>query len=241
MTGEWMAQSLMTDDAMVAVLSGIALGLGMLLSVGPRTLLLIRFGATTRHCWWAAGSGYLSDVVIFLGAMLTIDAVLQAAPEVANMLEVLGIGFLVWCGLRALSGRGEHPLGGTAQLAEQSAGASVMQMLSVSWLNPLVYLEVGLVAGSVSLGFDGTAKAAFGAGYLGAAAAKYFAWTIIGRQFRAWPRPAGWVGRFNTLSALMLFAVAATMAWHGVATGLTDGTVSAGDLSLVSVTSGGDG
>lgn len=221
---------------LVAMTSGMIVGLGMVFSVGPRTLLLIRLGATSRHRWWVATTGFFSDVVIFLVAVLSIGAALQMAPQAAVALQSLGIGFLVWCGLRALRGGGRQALG-TAGPVQISRRRSVLQMLSVTWLNPLVYFEVYLVAGSLSLAFDGSAKCFFAAGYLVASALKFYGWTVVGRQMaQVMMTPTG-LGRFNTASAVMLFVVAGTLAWNGLATGYADTAV--GETSLTTGPSGG--
>lgn len=87
-------------------------------------------------------------------------------------------------------------------------------MLCVTWLNPLVYLEVGLVAGSVSLGFDSGAKASFAGGLLVASAIKFYGWTALGHALSVWLRIADRMAWFNLTSGSVLMLMAAALGRH---------------------------
>lgn len=208
---------MLTDPTAIAMVTGFVIGLGLMLSVGPQNLQLIRAGATRRHGFWTATSGFLSEIVIVVATITWLGAALDRAPESVFVLQALGVCFLVWCGARTLIRRrqGAEGLGVGAGL--RSLRGSVAAMLCVTWLNPLVYLEVGLVAGSVSLGLDSGTKLSFAIGLLTASAIKFYGWTALGAILSAWLCRADRMTWFNLMSGSVLILMAAAVGWHGMA------------------------
>ena len=205
---------MLTGPATLAMVTGFVIGLGLILSIGPQNLQLIRAGATQRHGLVTATSGFLSEIVIVLATITWLGAALDRAPQSAIVLQGLGAGFLVWCGTRTLIHRRQgtgHPGHGGRPL---SLRGSVAAMLWVTWLNPLVYLEIGLVAGSVSLGFDAGTKASFAAGLLMASAIKFYGWTALGSGLSIWLSRADRMTWFNLVSGSVLILMAAGVGRH---------------------------
>jgi L-lysine exporter family protein LysE/ArgO len=205
---------MLTEPAALALTTGFAIGLGLVLSMGPQNLQLIRAGAMRRHGFATATSGFLSEIAIVLATIAWLGTVLETAPQATVALQVLGIGFLVWCGVRTLQRR-RHPVEGLGHDGSPiSLRASVAAMLCVTWLNPLVYLEVGLVAGSASLGFDSGTKASFAVGLLAASAIKFYGWTALGRGLASWLCISDRMTWFNLTSGLVLIMMAAGLGLH---------------------------
>jgi L-lysine exporter family protein LysE/ArgO len=209
--------ALLTDPAALAMTTGFVIGLGLTLSIGPQNLQLIRAGATGRYGLVTATSGFLSEIVIVLATITWLGGVLDRAPQSALVLQVLGVCFLVWCGGRSLIHRRQRAEGLCPSGSPLTLRGSVAAMLCVTWLNPLVYLEVGLVAGSVSLGFDSGAKSSFAVGLLVASAIKFYGWTALGSVLSAWLGKADRMTWFNLMSGSVLILMATALAWHSMA------------------------
>lgn len=206
----------MTGIAADAILTGFAIGLGLVLSIGPQNLHLIRSGAVSAHGWATATTGYCSEIVIFLAAISSVGAILREQPDVALALNALGTGFLIWCGLKTLRSRGQRMDGLDRLCGGGSLRTAILGMLSVTWLNPLVFLEVGLIAGAFSLGFDGSSKVAFAAGFLAASAMRFYGWSLLGQRLGPWLRRGNRLHRFNTGAGAVLLLMAAMMILHGI-------------------------
>lgn len=86
---------MLTDPTAVAMTTGFLVGLGLILSIGPQNLQLIRAGATRRHGFVTATSGFLSEIVIVLATITWLGAALERAPEFAGLMQCLGVCFLV--------------------------------------------------------------------------------------------------------------------------------------------------
>jgi L-lysine exporter family protein LysE/ArgO len=205
---------MLTGPAAVAMMTGFLVGLGLILSIGPQNLQLIRAGATRRHGFVTATSGFLSEIVIVLATIRWLGVALDRMPDYAVILQGLGVCFLVWCGARTLIHRRQEAEGVGFGAGLLSLRGSVAAMLCVTWLNPLVYLEVGLVAGSVSLGFDSGGKASFAVGLLVASAIKFYGWTALGHALSVWLSIADRMAWFNLTSGSVLMLMAAVLGWH---------------------------
>jgi len=169
-----------------------------------------------QHGILTANAGFLSEIVIVVATVVWLGAALDRWPEGAVALQVLGIGFLVWCGVQTLARRKHRVAGLDARGGLSSWYQSVVAMLCVTWLNPLVYLEVGLVAGSVSLGFADSMKAPFAVGLVLAAAVKFYGWTLFGRSLAGWLATTARMTWFNLASGSILLLMASGMVLHGM-------------------------
>jgi arginine exporter protein ArgO len=193
--------------------AGFTLGFGLIFSVGPRTLQLVRAGLAGFHPGASATTSYLSDVVLAAAATGGVGAALADHPALASTLQILGVGFLLWCGGRSLM-RARRPAGPArvrpGPVASRRAAATAM--LSVCWLNPLFYVEGLLVVGALAADFEATPRLAFAAGILAAAALKNYGWVAVGAAFgRRLSNPA--VRRhFEAAAGAVLIVAAALLA-----------------------------
>lgn len=207
---------MLTASTLVALVSGFGVGVGLVLSIGPQNLHLIRAGANTGRGWVTATVGYASEIVIFLAAVFWLAAILQQAPDAVTWLYGLGIAFLLWCAWRTLQDRKRAMVGVGKTGDNQSLRSEVLGMLSVTWLNPLVYLEVGLVAGTLAISREGSAETAFAAGFLTASAIRFYGWATVGQRLGPWLGRGDRMAWFNIGSGVVLLLLAASMAWHGL-------------------------
>jgi L-lysine exporter family protein LysE/ArgO len=206
---------MLTAATLAALLSGFGVGAGLVMSIGPQNLHLIRAGANSGRGWVTATVGYGSEIVIFLAAVTWLAAILRWAPEATAWLYAFGIAFLLWCALCTLHDR-SRALGDLGRGGSPSLRGEVLGMLAVTWLNPLVYLEVGLVAGTLAISRDGSTQFAFAAGFLAASATRFYGWAMVGQRLGPWLGQGDRMAWFNTGSGMILLLLAASMAWHGL-------------------------
>jgi L-lysine exporter family protein LysE/ArgO len=143
---------------------------------------------------------------------------LRDRPDLALALNALGTGFLIWCGVRTLlnAGVGHRAIDGINP--RSSLRSAVTSMLLVTWLNPLVFLEVGLIAGALSLGFHGVSKWAFAAGFLAASAMRFYGWSLLGQRLSPWLAQGDRMLQFNRGAGAVLLVIATLMAWRSLVT-----------------------
>lgn len=200
-----------SDIASVALSTGFLLGLGAILSIGPQNMRLIEAGIQRRHAGTVATTGLVSEIAIVTAGIAGLGAILTASPDIAAALRIAGVAFLLWCGVSALRrpSLGHGPLHATDRGTRRSA---MLGMLAVTWLNPLVYVEVMLLVGVLSTGFGDVARIWFGAGFLAASAIRFYGWSAVGHLLApvlSQPVPRR---RFDLASGALLIVLAAIMA-----------------------------
>lgn len=196
-----------------AAAAGFMLGFGLIFSVGPRTLQLVRSGLAGFHPGASAATSWISDAALAAAAIGGVGAALAQHHTLALLLQVLGVGFLLWCGGHSLM-RARKPPGAVRFQPGPAASrrAAVTAMLSVCWLNPLFYVEGLLLVGALSADYEPASRLAFFVGILAAAVLKNYGWVAVGVAFgRRLSSPA--VRRhFEAAAGAVLIVAAALLA-----------------------------
>jgi L-lysine exporter family protein LysE/ArgO len=194
--------------SLTASLSGFLLGLSLIFSIGPQNLQLIRAGAFRQRPAIVATTGYLSEIVIVLVGVHGVAGQLETAPQLAEIMRGCGIAFLAWNGLKSMLL--------TRKLKQATAGPvpgpavhhAVVAMLAVTWLNPLVYIEVMFLVGLMSSTFGDVARLWFALGFLMASAIRFYGWSLAGRLLTGWLSSPVRQRRFDVISGILLLVSA---------------------------------
>lgn len=195
---------------MAATLAGFGMGAGIIFSIGPQNLKLIQAGALRRHPVVVAATGYLSEILIVAAGVSGVGAALQAAPPVQSAMQLCGIAFLLWCAFKMFassSAAGEWD--GDAAAPETRLQAA-LSMLAVTWLNPLVYVEVLLLVGVLSSGYGTEARSWFALGFLAASCLRFFCLPACGRLLAPWLATVRAQNVFSRIAGCLLLLVAAS-------------------------------
>lgn len=202
-----------------ALLSGFILGMGLIFSIGPQNLQLFRAGATNDNSISIATTGYISEIIIVIGGVIGVGSPMQTAPVLGEALRALGIAFLTWYGITAIARSREGRMLEQATAPVRTRRQAIIDMLTVTWLNPLVYVEVMFLVGVLSSGFGNVARFWFGAGYLAASAIRFYGWSFAGRLLQSWISRPGRSEQFSLVSGCLLLCAA------GVLTGQVAGFI----------------
>lgn len=200
--------TILAEFAAPAIGAGFVFGASLIFSIGPQNLRLIEAGAQRRHATSVATAGYLSEIIIVTAGVFGIGASLSPTTIAGEALRLAGIGFLVWCALRALRSAGQRSLDGKRLAVDPGMGAAIRSMLAVTWLNPLVYVEVMLLVGVLASNYGSEARIWFTVGFLCASALRFYGWCWAGSRLSRLISDPGGRRSFDRLSGLMLFATA---------------------------------
>lgn len=194
------------QSVITAVSAGFLLGLGFIFSIGPQNLRLIESGAIRENAKAVATIGYLSEMAIVVGGLIGLGSFLQQSPHLTVGLRAFGIAFLTWYALHSFARRNRiNPLPGPT--VGTSRGRAIASMLAVTWFNPLVYVEIGLLVGVMASSFAG-ARWWFGAGFLTASAIRFYGWTYAGGMVGSWLTSTRGARIFGTVSGSLLLCSA---------------------------------
>jgi L-lysine exporter family protein LysE/ArgO len=201
-----------------AYLSGLGVGFGLIVAIGAQNAYVLTRGVRGDHAWAVAGVCSLCDLVLIATGVLGLGAAVASHPVLAVAAGWGGAAFLSWYGLSALRSA-LRPQGLAAQDdGDLSRNAAVAVALTVSLLNPHVYLDTVVLLGSTSGTFPGAQRWLFGLGAGTASVLWFFGLALGGRALAPlFARPAAW-RLLDGVVCLTLWGVALSLArsaWAG--------------------------
>lgn len=193
------------DPTLLAVFSGLGLGLGLIVAIGAQNAFVLRQGLRGEHVAAVVAVCAVSDIALIAGGVAGTGALLERAPELVNVMRWAGAVFLV--GYGALAARRASRLAGAlrAEVAEWTPLTStLLTAAALTWLNPHVYLDTVVLLGSVAA-THGELRWHFGAG---AAAGSVLWFTALGAGARllrpVFARPRAWRALDALIAAVMV-------------------------------------
>jgi L-lysine exporter family protein LysE/ArgO len=201
-----------------AFATGFGLMAALIVAIGAQNAFVLRQGLVRRHVGLVVGFCAAADALLMIAGVLGAGAALQALPGLARALAWAGAAFLFAYGLRAFA-RALRPgvLAVAADAATASRGAVLAQVAAFTLLNPHVYLDTVMLAGSIGAQQPaGAARTAFVVG-AAAASATWFATLGYGARVLApwFARPTAWRVLDAVVGATML-AIAAGLVRHAL-------------------------
>ena len=141
----------LTTPALLAVASGLALGLGLIVAIGAQNAFVLRQGLRLEHVAAVVAVCALSDLALIFAGVLGAGAALSRVPWLIPVVCFAGAAFLLCYGALAAR-RALRP----GALLPDAAGArtglavTVGTCLALTWLNPHVYLDTVVLLGSMA-------------------------------------------------------------------------------------------
>ncbi len=203
--------------ALVAVASGLALGLGLIVAIGAQNAFVLRQGLRVEHVAAVVAVCALSDIALIAAGVLGAGAALTQLPWLIPVVCFAGAAFLL--GYGALAARRALRPGALlpdAAGARTGLAAAVGTCLALTWLNPHVYLDTVVLLGSMA-STHGEHRWQFAAG-AGLASAMWFTGLGYGARLLrpVFARPAAWT-ILDAVIALVMTALAVSLVVRGIA------------------------
>ena len=176
---------------MSIMLAGLALGLSLIIALGPQNLLVIRQGARREGITAVVLVCLISDVVLFTGGTLGVGLIVERAPLLLEALRWAGVVYLGWFSLAAFWAAlrpGAATVVDSSAPAHEQASASgggvavrervearprrrawvrpMWAAIALTWLNPSAYLDSLVMIGSVANQYGADGRWWFTAGAL---------------------------------------------------------------------------
>ena len=181
------------SSPLLAVVSGLGLGLALIVAIGAQNAFVLRQGLRSEHVVPVVAVCALSDLILIAAGIAGTGALISAAPEAVTLIRWAGAAFLLGYGVLAAR-RALRPAGAlTAGAGHRSPLLStVLTASALTWLNPHVYLDTVVLLGSVAA-THGELRWHFGAG---AALGSLLWFAALGAGARllrpVFARPAAW-------------------------------------------------
>ena len=142
---------MLTTTSLIAVASGLALGLGLIVAIGAQNAFVLRQGLRVEHVAAVVAVCALSDIALIGAGVLGAGAALTQVPWLIPVVCFAGAAFLLCYGFMAAR-RALRP----GALVSDAAGArtglavTVGTCLALTWMNPHVYLDTVVLLGSMA-------------------------------------------------------------------------------------------
>lgn len=216
------------SETMLSVLSGLGLGLSLIVAIGAQNVFVLRQGIRREHVFAVVVVCAVSDAVLIIAGVAGLGFVISAAPWLVLAARWAGGLFLLVYGLLAAR-RAWRGTGGALQVdsAEASTRAAsgdtltatrthtplapvLLTVLALTWLNPHVYLDTVLMLGSIAA-THGEERWLFAAGAVAASILWFTALGFGARYLGRWLRtPLSW-RILDAVIAVVMISIAVSL------------------------------
>ena len=145
-------------------IAGFFLGASLIIAIGAQNAFVLKLGIQKRHVFAVVMTCALSDAILIILGVAGFGTVVQSSPNILTVVTIFGAIFLTIYGVLAMM-RAFNP--GRLQASNEtqtSLTAAVITVLSLTFLNPHVYLDTVVLLGGISAQYAGSDRVLFGAG-----------------------------------------------------------------------------
>lgn len=135
------------------ILKGALVSMGLIVAIGGQNAFVLKQGLLRRNIFWVCLICFVCDAVLMSTGVLGLGSVISSSRTLTIALALVGGAFLAWYGFRALKSAIQGAGFLDAQQSEgqaQSVAASVVATLSITLLNPHVYIDTVVVIGGIA-------------------------------------------------------------------------------------------
>lgn len=158
-----------------AATTGFLTSFALILAIGAQNAFVLKQGILRSHVFWVCLTCAVSDALLISAGIAGFGLVVTQFPSLPRIMSLGGAAFLAVYGLTRFIAayKGGDQMALTAKTAP--LGATILICLSLTWLNPHVYLDTLGLVGAVSTQFvELSQKVAFGIGAVAASFVFFF-------------------------------------------------------------------
>jgi L-lysine exporter family protein LysE/ArgO len=142
------------EELVIALLTGFATGLGLIIAIGAQNAFVLRQGLRREYVFPIVLFAALSDALLIIVGIAGLGALIQGFPLALEVIRYAGAAYLTWFGISAVR-RAIKPA--TLEAASEGKGTLVGALMSIAaltYLNPHVYLDTVILLGGVANQFS---------------------------------------------------------------------------------------
>jgi len=197
---------------MFAFLPGLFTGLSLIIAIGAQNAFVIRQGLTRRHVFTVVAICTIIDASLIALGIGGLGAAISGLPWLLEVIRWFGVAYLTWFGIKSAISATKSQTLDPSGVESKSVGKVIATVVTLSLLNPHVYLDTVIFVGGVGNTFgDNRWYFAFGA-----MLASLIWFTSIGYGAKAASRfmskPIFWKV-LDAVIAVIMFALAVTLAF----------------------------
>ncbi len=136
-----------------AFISGLLLGLSLIVAIGAQNAFVLRQGLTGRFVLPVALVSALLDTTLIVLGVAGLGALLESVPFLLGLVRWLGAGYLVWFGIASLRRARSDQSMSVSGSDPATLTSVVLSTVTFSLLNPHVYLDTVVFLGALAAQF----------------------------------------------------------------------------------------
>ncbi|SCM79538.1 conserved membrane hypothetical protein [uncultured Pleomorphomonas sp.] len=140
-----------------AYLSGLGMGLSLIVAIGAQNAFVLRQGLRGGHVFAVCLTCALSDVALIVLGVTSFSRIAAVLPWLDPVMRFGGAAFLGFYGLKSLMSavRSRAALDVGVANGATPLMPTLVACLAITWLNPHVYLDTVVLLGTISTQFPG--------------------------------------------------------------------------------------
>lgn len=193
---------------MIQILTGYFLALGLIVAIGAQNAWVLSMSVRRSHPWPIAAVCFTVDAALMAIGVLFVSRIQHWLPALVPWLTWVGIGILAGLSISAVCRvvRGNSGLSSDQQMSTLTRSQAVLTALTITLLNPHVYLDTVVLVGSLAVTSE--SPWLFWSGAAMASVSWFSLLAAAGRPLRRWlSSPRRWQ-LFDGLMAMIMAWVA---------------------------------
>ena len=142
---------------MQALITGFLTGLSLIVAIGAQNAFVLRQGLTRSNVFLVVLICSLSDALLIALGVLGLGTAIESLPALLEVVRWFGVGYLVWFGISSLRKAFRAESLSASDNSAKSIKQAVITTLSLTFLNPHVYLDTVIFVGGLSHQFGNQA------------------------------------------------------------------------------------
>ena len=177
---------------LLPLLHGFGLGASLIIAIGAQNAFVLRQGLRRESAALVAAICAGCDALLIALGTAGVGSIIAHVPWLLRLTALVGAAFLIYYGVAAFR-RAWRPAALQTDLAPATRGSIALSTLSVSLLNPHVYLDTVVLVGSLSARYAALPRLLFALGAVSASCVWFFG-LALGAAFLAplFRRPQAW-------------------------------------------------
>jgi len=133
-----------------AILPGFLTGFSLIVAIGAQNAFILRQGLTRQYVYLIVTICALSDALLIALGTFGLGALIQAIPNLLEIMRWLGVAYLTWFGATSIRKALKTNSLTVAEEIQVSLKKTLLLTLGFTFLNPHVYLDTVILVGSVA-------------------------------------------------------------------------------------------
>lgn len=177
---------------MFPFLRGLGLGASLIIAIGAQNAWVLRQGLRREQAVLVAAICAGCDALLIALGAAGVGSAIASLPSLARLTSLVGAAFLLYYGAAAFL-RALKPAALEAASAPATRGSIALTTLSVSLLNPHVYLDTIVLVGGLAGQYAASSRLLFALGAICASCVWFFGLALgAARLAPLFRRPAAW-------------------------------------------------